>query len=116
MAVFTEIAAFTADGADATTPVAFVGLGTAGKVEFRFADGDSTGTPDSATFTVWREHGGAIDRMGTHVVAFADLSAPLPLIVNAEAGNFAVTLSAITGGVAPTVTMTVEARPLTYLR
>lgn len=118
----TLTAASAADSAP-TVDSDFVDLGAYlnDTAEVRFADGALGGTvaADSVTIDVWRKTVQAvpgeakvesIDRVATYTIAAADIAKPLPVVIDAWSRLYYATLAAITGGTAPTVTLTIQAR------
>lgn len=114
-AEWTTIRTLTAQVGEATTtPSAAlaVDLGqNAPRVEVRLASGASTpSVPTSITLHVWRDTNG-VDKLGTIDIAAADVAASIPKLFEFAARRVYVTVS-FTGGSTPTLTGTIQARPV----
>jgi len=112
---WTTIRTMTAQVGEATTAPAattMVDLGqTAPRVEIRLANGAShPSAPTSTSLRVWREAEG-IDLLGTVDFAAADVANAIPKIFEFHARRVYVTV-AFTGGSTPTLTGTIQARPI----
>lgn len=101
-------------GEATSTPDAatMVDLGqSAPRVEVRLAAGASTpSAPTAISLHVWRDAGG-VDKLGTIDIAAADVAASIPKLFEFHARRVYVTVS-FTGGSTPTLTGTIQARPV----
>ena len=103
-----------AQGGEAGVPAAVLGadLGQATPfVEFRVRDLVLAGAPTSITFSFWRVEGTVVELLGTRTILAADVGMQKPARFVCEESKVYVTV-AFTGGAAPTVTGSVEARGL----
>jgi hypothetical protein len=80
-------------------------------VEFRLRDLVLAGAPTSVTFSFWRVEGTVVEPLGSRTILAADVGIQKPLRFVCEESKVYVTV-AFTGGAAPKVTGSIEARGL----
>lgn len=80
------------------------------RVEVRVRSGSLANTPAAVTLAVWRKSGGAVDKLGTIVIASTDIATPIPQLFESYDSSIYVTVESFSGGTSPTMTATIEAR------
>jgi hypothetical protein len=80
--------------------------------EFSVYGGSLTGSPTSATFGVWRQSDGSIDKIATITIALADIAASPPVVVDFMGEQVWILVESFAAGSSPKFTGTIRIRPV----